>query len=73
MKMKKEAARICLCLTAAILLLAVPVAAEESELPPEYPSENLGKEGFQKEGRDYIREAVLKVRENYVTEDMVYR
>ena len=37
-------------------------------VPPEYPSGELGKEGFQKEGRDYVREAVLKVKENYVTE-----
>ena len=105
--MRKVAARLCLCLTAAPPLLTVPAAAEGPEplpefgvlaqeepalediqytslggtpcivevytVPPEYPSENLGKEGFQKEGRDYIREAVLKVRENYVTEDMVYR
>ncbi len=117
MKKRKGAARLCLCLTAAMLLLTVPAAAEEPEplpefgalaqeepalediqytslggtpcivevytVPPEYPSGNLGKEGFQKEGfqkegfqkegfqkegRNYVREAVLKVRENYVTE-----
>ncbi len=45
-----------------------PCIVEVYTVPPEYPSGNLGKEGFQKEGRDYVREAVLKVKENYVTE-----
>ena len=44
-----------------------PCIVEVYTVPPEYPSGELGKEGFQKEGRDYVREANLKVKGNYDT------